>query len=315
MSDDEAMTAGLPGGARHARIAIVGSGPLAAEVLRNLGLVGIPAAVHSPESFWATLRLTDLQECYCAVAAGIDRQAARRLNQLSQVAGVDFVNVSLGTDGITIESFPFGSDARCACLECEAPVDGAEAPRRAPDPIAASIAGASGAAAALHCSGHGARRLSLPVPGGAGVATLIERRSGCPACSAPWRAPRVIRTRNRWSARESLAQVAQDLSGQTLRLSDALVTACECADCGPVDALADMINRPAAECAAGVQACPDCGSASVRIEARELFSLGELMARFGDGPVPARFALAEIGGTPVCFDLEAGTARDADGAV
>jgi hypothetical protein len=315
MSDGGTTNAGLPGGAPHPRIAVVGSGPLAAEVVRNLALVGIPAAVHRPESFWATLRLVDLQECYCAVAAGIDRQAARRLNQLSQVAGVDFVNVSLGTDGITIESFPFGSDARCACLECTVPADGAEAPRRAPDPIAASVAGALGAATALHCSGHGARRLSMPVLGGAGVATPIARRRGCPACSAPWRAPRVIRTRNRWSARESLAQVAPDLSGQTLRLSDAVVTACECADCGPIDALTDMINRPAAEFAAGVQACPGCGSASVRIEARELFSLGDLMARFGGGPVPAKFALAEIGGATVCFDLEAGTAHEADGAV
>ena len=52
-----------------ARIAVIGTGPVAAEVVRNLGLVGIPVAVHSPEEFWRTLRLAELQECYCAVAA------------------------------------------------------------------------------------------------------------------------------------------------------------------------------------------------------------------------------------------------------
>jgi hypothetical protein len=51
----------------------------------------------------------------------------------------------------------------------------------------------------------------------------------------------------------------------------------------------------------------------VRIDARDTFSLGELTERFGRGPVPAKFALADIGGVAVCFDLEA-TVRDPGGA-
>lgn len=294
-----------------ARIAVIGTGPVAAEVVRNLGLVGIPVAVHSSEEFWRTLRLAELQECYCAVAAGGDTAARQRLNSLSQVAGVDFVNVTLGADGITVESFPFGSDPGCACLECSASPTVAE-PARAPDPIAASIAGALAAAAALHCSGQAARRLSILELDDASTAIHLERSGDCPACTSPWRRPRIIRTRNRWSASDFMKPEASALAGQLVRLSDRLVTECRCANCGEVGALAGLVNRPAPVVPGAAPACPTCSVAAVRVEVRAEFSLGELMDRFGSQPVPAKFALAEIGGMPVCFDLEA-TTRDPSG--
>lgn len=314
MSDAAAVIAGKACRDIQVRVAVVGAGPLAAEVVRNLGLAGIPASVHRPEDFWETLRLADLQECYCAVAAGVDRDAARRLNTLCQIAGVDFVRVSLGADGITVESFPFGSDRDCACLECAAPAEDEAAAGPAPDPIAASVAGALAAAAALHCSAHGARRLSMPALHVASTTAPVTRRPGCPACSPLSRLPRVIRTRNCWSAREPLAAMAPELCSQPVRLSDAVVTAFECTACGPVEVPAGTINRRDAGPGPGAPACPHCGSRSVRIEVRDSFSLGDLMARFGNGPVPAKFALADIGGVAVCFDLDAGAARNAGGA-
>lgn len=292
------------------RVAVVGSGPLAAEVMRNLALVGVPAALHRPEDFWQTLRLADLQDCYCAVAAGLPGEARHRLNALCQVAAVDFVCASTGAHGITVDTFPFGSDPGCACLVCGMLPEDCAGP--APDPIAASIAGALAAAAALNCASEGARRLHAPEVNEASTLVPLVRREDCPACAAPWRAPRVIRTRNRWTGRDFLAAEAAALAAQQVRLSDAIVTACDCVACGPVAALTAFVNRSVAE-AAALPGCPRCGAASLRIEARDTFSLGELGERFGSRPVPAKFALAEIGGSAVCFDLEAG-ARDQGGA-
>jgi hypothetical protein len=299
------VSAPAPG---RARVAVIGSGPLAAEVVRNLGLVGVPAAVHRPEDFWQTLRLADLQECYCAVAAGIPLGARQRLNALCQVAAADLVCVATGAHGITVETFPFGSDPGCACMECEAPEDDGDVASPVPDPIAASIAGALAAAAALRCASEGARRLYAPEVNEASTLVPLTRRDDCRACAPPWRAPRVIRTRNRWTGRDFLSAEAPALADQRVRLSDAVVTACDCAGCGPVAALTALLNRPAAE-AAAVATCPGCGADSVRFEARDTFSLGELTERFGRGPVPAKFALADIGGVAVCFDLEE-AARD-----
>jgi hypothetical protein len=242
------------------------------------------------------------------VGAGIRLAARRRLNALCQVAAVDFVNASAGVGGITVETFPFGSDPGCACLECESPEAGDDISAIPPDPIASSVAGALAAAAALHCASQGARRLHAPNVNEASALVPLARRDDCGACAPPWRTPRVIRTRNRWTSRDFPAAETESLAAQVLRLSDAVVTACDCAGCGPVAALTSLVGRPAAE-AAAITDCPRCGAASVRIETRDAFSLGELTRQFGRGPVPAQFALAEIGGTAVCFDLEA-AARD-----
>jgi len=297
------------GDAGPARVAVVGTGPLAAEVVRNLGLVGIPASTHHPEHFWETLRLAELQDCYCAVAAGIEPGARRRLNQLSQVAGVTLVNVVCDAAGISLETFPFGSDAGCACLDCDPPAIEPATRSAAPDPLSTSVAGALAAAASLRCSGRGARRLSIAALDEASVSAELRRRDDCPACTKPWRAPRVIRTRNRWTARESLTRDSAQLGRQTLQLSDAIVVACECAACGPVAELSARVNHPATTHDAP-GACPRCGSTSLHVETRDAFSLDDLMARFGGGPVPAKFALADVGGVAACFDLEAGVARD-----
>lgn len=296
-----------------ARVAVIGGGPLADEIVRNLGLVGIPAALHPEEDFWGTLRLADLQDCYCAVAAGIGPAARRRLNALCQVASVDLVCVTTGANGVSIETFPFGSDPGCACFECEAPVEGSELPVPVPDPIATSIAGALAAATALHCAGQGARRLFMPEVTEASTLVPLLRRANCEACAPPWRAPRIIRTRNRWAARNLPEPEAPALAAQTVRLSDAVVTTCECARCGPVAALADPVSAARSGAPVPPSCCPICGSAPLRIETRATFTLGELTQRFGRAPVPAKFALAEIGGMAVCFDLE-GSARDAGGA-
>jgi hypothetical protein len=197
-------------------------------------------------------------------------------------------------------------------MECDTPVDDGDVASAVPDPIASSIAGALAAAAALHCASEGARRLYAPEVNEASTLVPLARREDCRACATPWRAPRVIRTRNRWTARDFLTAEAPTLADQSVHLSDAIVTACDCAGCGAVAALTALVNRPASE-AAAIPACPSCGADSVRIEARDTFSLGELTDRFGRGPVPAKFALAEIGGVAVCFDLEA-AARGPGGA-
>jgi hypothetical protein len=286
-----------------ARVAVVGSGSIAAEVVRNLGLAGIPVSIHRSDDFWSTLRLADLQDCYCAVAAGVGREAGLRLNRLSQVAAVDFVMVSSDARGITVETFPFGSDVGCACLECDPLQPATDWPATAPDPIADSIAGALAAAIALQCSHHGARRLSAAEVGEANTLQPIARRADCPACAPPWRAPRVIRTRNRWLAQQAVAPDLAALSGQAVLLSDALITACECTDCGQLPALAALVGQPASAHQPSLP-CPGCGQQSLRIETRSVFTLGELMSRFGGDAVPAKFALADIGGLAVCFDLE-----------
>lgn len=290
-----------------ARVAVVGSGPLAGEVVRNLALAGVQATLHRPDDFWHTLRLSELQDCVCAIAAGGNGESRRRLNQLCRVAGVDFVNVSLADGGITIDTFPFGSAAGSACLQCAADrADADAAQSQAPDSFEASVAGALAVAAATRQVGMapGARWLHLDSLAAAGAMLGLERRHDCPLCAALPDRLQVIRTRNRWTTRQAIDLAGPELEQQPVRLSDAVVTACACAACGTTAAPMAAAGRAGTGSGPAPLACPRCGSAAVRVETRDSFSLGELMARFGTHPVPAKFALVRIGAATVCFDLQ-----------
>jgi hypothetical protein len=114
-----------------------------------------------------------------------------------------------------------------------------------------------------------------------------------------------VRTRNRWVLAPEINEASQSL-GQVLRLSDPLVTGYECAQCGALPEAARYIDRRAADFDDSIATCPRCAEPAVRIEIRQRFELGELVERFGTRPVPAKFALADIGGRMVCFDFEEG---------
>jgi len=76
---------------------------------------------------------------------------------------------------------------------------------------------------------------------------------------------------------------------------------------GAVTLAAAEPHQGAVTCAARpLTTCPRCAKPAVRIEIRQRFELGELVERFGSRPVPAKFALADIGGRTVCFDFEEG---------
>jgi hypothetical protein len=113
-----------------------------------------------------------------------------------------------------------------------------------------------------------------------------------------------VRTRNRWCARVAGIPGERSNSDQVLELSDALITDYACTACGALEQAARYVNRRAADFDDAIATCPRCATPSVRIEIRDTFTLGELMQRFGGAPVPAKYALTEIQGEPVCFDLE-----------
>jgi molybdopterin/thiamine biosynthesis adenylyltransferase len=274
--------------------------------------------------FWDTLSLSRLARYDCAIAAVDNLEARLKLNQMCLIAGVDLVNAGLDSRWVTVESFPFGSAAGSACYECTLPDTAyarvaeryscgglrrrAQLERRIPTTVVtASIAGALAASTALRFGGgttpaHSRRTLVDTINGTSNVVE-IDRRDGCPGCGAFAVPPRVVRTRNRWAPRSESAADAS-LGELPLRLSDALITAYECAACGPLAAASRYINQRAAAFDDSIATCPNCAAPSVRVEIRDAFSLGELMQRFGYGTVPVKFVLAELEGGPVCIDLE-----------
>jgi molybdopterin/thiamine biosynthesis adenylyltransferase len=277
---------------------------------------------HIAGDFWDTLSLGRLQEYDCAVSAVDNFEARLKLNQLCLIARVNLVNAGLDSRWAVVESFPFGVGDEPACYECTLPestyariaeryscgglLRRAQVERRIPTTaITASVAGALAASAALRLGGDEPRRSQrrlVDTIGGVASTVSMERRPDCPGCARFVQPPRVVRIRNRWSP--PVDSVAEDVADHPLQLSDALITAYECANCGLFAQATEFINCRAGAFDDGIATCPNCSQPSVRIEIRDTFTVGELSARFGDGGVPAKFALADMIGGVVCFDLE-----------
>jgi hypothetical protein len=117
--------------------------------------------------------------------------------------------------------------------------------------------------------------------------------------------PRIVHTRNRWCPRVEGIPGDRQHVDQALRLSDSLITRYECTACGPLAEASGYVNRRAADFDESIALCPRCRAPAVHVEIRDTFRLGELMERFGDTPVPVKYATTDTPGGPVCFDLEA----------
>jgi hypothetical protein len=140
---------------------------------------------------------------------------------------------------------------------------------------------------------------------GGSTVTVLDRNADCVACQGMPEQPVVVRTRNRWALAPEMSDMGHAL-GEVLRLSDPLVTGYDCAQCGALPEAARYLGRRAADFDDSIATCPRCAKPAVRIEIRQRFELRELVERFGTRPVPAKFALADIGGRTVCFDFEEG---------
>jgi len=309
------------------RVAVIGTGVISEALVKNLALLGVDGIDAIGGDFWETLSLGRLQDYECAVTVVDDPESRLKLNQMCLIAGTDLVTASVDGRWVTVECFPFGSSANPACLECNLPDEAyvriaecytSEGLRRKTHavtadadgvaPFAADAAGAAAAEAAhglSHEESPPARRRVLDAIAGTSSITRLERREQCPVCEPFQMTPRVVRTRNRWSPRVEGIPGDRQHVDQALRLSDGLITRYECKACGPLLEAANFVNRRAAEFDDSITQCPRCGAPEVHVEIRDTFLLGELMERFGDTPVPAKYATTDSPGGPVCFDLEA----------
>jgi hypothetical protein len=94
---------------------------------------------------------------------------------------------------------------------------------------------------------------------------------------------------------------AQAAGADSMRLSDALIWSCECANCGRTDAARAVELQRAADVSEAITFCLQCRSQAIRVEIRDEFEPGELSARFPAGAaIPARFAI--VGDD--CIDLQ-----------
>jgi hypothetical protein len=313
------------------RIAVIGEGSADDELCEHFRRLGAAQVDAFGPDFWETLTLGRLQDYACAVGVLDDIESKLRLNQICLIAAVDLVAVAFDGSRAIVECYPFGSSPDRACLECNLP---GEAYRRIAERYSPTgLRGAGLTAFGNKSAGLEPKGAGLPAHGAAGAAVAaafdlrkdarpparralidsvsgtndvvrLERTSACPGCEPFQVTPRIVRTRNRWCQRVDGVPGDRRHVDQHLRLSDGLITRYECTACGPLPEAARYVNRRADDFDESIARCARCGSASVQVEIRDTFRLGELMDRFDSAPVPAKYALIDSPLGPVCIDLE-----------
>ena len=64
------------------------------------------------------------------------------------------------------------------------------------------------------------------------------------------------------------------------------------------------VDRRAADFDDRITLCAACGLRAARVEIRDELTADELVARFGNAPPPAKYALVPVDGEWICLDFE-----------
>jgi hypothetical protein len=232
--------------------------------------------------FWDTLTLAGLQGYDFAVCTVDCPTARQRMNQKCVVANANLVQVwTEGTLAIA-GAYPFAAQPESACFECDASL------AAIPLPIAAL-------------------RLSVEeAPATAGPATRIATASVAGALAAAL-----------------IARIAAGVHGSVARCATLDATLGQgasleiqrdphCRRGGSLQRPVPIVqtrNRWQAP-ASVAHACPEMLNQRLQLSDEieglpvESCCVRELTARFHGGPIPAKFALTEVGGRIICLDFE-----------
>jgi len=274
-------------------VAVVGAGRIGAELVRTLGDLGVgridvyerDAAAADPlrgrctvfdGDFWDELTLARLQTYDFAICTVDDRAARVRLNQKCLVANVNLLQA--WTDGplAIVGAYPFGVLSDIACFECDSK------PGATPTPLAALKMSVAATDAGLDVAS---------IAGGLAAALLARVAAGA---------------HNAVARRATLdATLGQGTSVELERDPD-------CVRCRALERPVPIVqtrNRwvPSSSVTA---TCPEALDQDVRlsddIEGFPAGScrVGALVEHFHGGPIPAKFALTEVGGRTICLDFE-----------
>ncbi|MEY2919867.1 MAG: hypothetical protein RL261_1172 [Pseudomonadota bacterium] len=280
-------------------VAVAGAGRIGSELIRNLGLMGIGRIdvferdphVGDPlrsrytvcgGDFWDTLTLARLQTYDFAVCTIGDPAARLRMNRKCLVASVNLVQAWTEGSLAIVGAYPFGALAESACFECES------SRAAIPLPIAS---------------------LKLTVqetPVAATVATRIATASVAGALAAALIARIAVGSHGSVARRATLDATLGQGSSLEIRRDP------HCPRCGMLQRPVSIVQtRNRWEVPASVaEVCPDMLNQRLQLSDEidglpaESCCVRELAARFHGGPIPAKFALTEIGGRVVCLDFE-----------
>ncbi|WP_158044422.1 HesA/MoeB/ThiF family protein [Skermanella pratensis] len=256
--------------------------------------------------FWDTLSVSGLKT-FDALFCCVDNFEARiRCNTLCYLAKTNFINVGIDSRSVSVETYPFSSNLKSGCIECNLPetvyrriseryscgylkkVSFVER-KVATTIITSSIAGSFAVSTGLRL-GTDADEASMPnrlyvdTIAGNLTRTTLAKRDDCPCCGRIPANVTLIRTKRDVRGLEnSLGANATVVMSEPILVGYRLLG----------EGASHIIFRKASEFDDGFPATLASDPGDVEMEVRDQFTLAEIAERFDGHQIPSKFAVVE----------------------
>ena len=249
-------------------------------------------------------------------------EARLALDEMCQLARVNFVNGAIDARYATVESFPYQAGMRCACYSCNLPPSAFQriaqryscgwlrrvglVERKVPTTIVTSSLVASmmvswGLRLGRNKDGQPtqSRRLLADTFSGTSSTSELAKNELCPSCSQtqehvellPWKDPLKLSS----TGTAGLLHT---------RLPTEIVFSAKCAACGFDASGTVRLGSKVRSHSTDARVCPSCGEQSVAIDARDHGTLNELVELAGGRGPDVPYALVDIGDTTFCLEID-----------
>lgn len=269
--------------------------------------------------FWASLSF-ERASSYDAIICCVDNFEARiRLNQLCQITSTNLINTGIDSKYGVVELYPFNKTSKTACYECNLPASVYKElqkrfscgrlkkvsyiEKKIPTTIiTSSIVGSYATSLALNLLGNSsyAESISIFLDSFTGRTTVssLRRNENCPNCGSFSEKKQIIRSKPHIYSTLKTIKISDTYSITT---SDPIVVSTQCVNCDSND---KIIFDLASNYDSTLTHCPRCNQDSVNVEISDIFSINELLNKYGDRKLPCKFIKYEQDGITTIIELE-----------
>lgn len=271
--------------------------------------------------FWDTMSLEQANNYSCIISCVDNFEARIRLNQMCLLTSTNFINTGIDSKYGQVEVFPFASQQKTACYECNLPSSAysriqqryscgwlkkiSYIEKKIPTTIVTSSTSASLAVAnALKLIGkprdHQSRRILIDTFTGTSTVTQLESNHICPGCSSLGSKVSIIK---------GLAHIEDKLDLPmkqeiTIITSDPILVSYRCVECNPKDEDATIVFERAHDYTSDLTKCKKCHLDTVRINITDSFAVNKLLSDMNGKEIPAKFLHFNLEDETFIIDLE-----------
>lgn len=278
---------------------------------------------HFSGDFWDCLSLSDAST-YDVIFCCVDNYEARlRLNVMAQIAKANLINTAIDSRHAVIEVFPFATSTEASCYECNLP-DSAYASiqkryscgwlkkrayfeKKIPTTIvtsslAGSLAVASGLNLLRASNETDSVRIFVDTFSGRSTRTKLPRKENCPFCEIRQRQIRITKVKSF----SFLTEMHWADSNHELEVvsSDPILVSHYCRNCDPNGEDQVVPCARASDFDSTLTLCGKCSEDAIAVDIRDQFLLKELVDRFGEKGIPAKYLHIRTRHENIFFEME-----------